>query len=334
MKSKQKIKIGSDFSGVGSLIQAIKRIGIDYEEVFCCEKDIYCKQTYILNYGDNGIFYDDVYKRKIPEKSLDLYVSTPPCQSFSQSGKRLGENSKQGILFYNTLEFICSNKPRFFIIENVPGLISDDNGNTFNKWLSKLGGKSINNQIQFFNDVESAPYHIHYKILNAKNYGIPQNRSRLFIVGIRDDSDNNFTFPKELSGITQASNFLLKNVDKKYLLGINLEPNIKLSPEDKDSKNKLFLIGYTRDKYGKVTSRHKINLFYTIHTSSGQGGNTDQYVSNYYYTRRLTPRECFRAQDFPDSFKWDCSDRQAYKQAGNSIPVGLLEKIISSLLSS
>src|SRR5690606_25179251 len=85
---------------------------------------------------------------------------------------------------------------RYFIFENVKGLLSDDNGKTFQRWIDFLGGKSVNGNPVIFPLEESVPYHVYYKVLNAKDFGVPQNRERVFIIGIREDADNNFNWPK------------------------------------------------------------------------------------------------------------------------------------------
>src|SRR5690606_19678040 len=125
------IEVGSDFSGVGAFDQALMRLGIDYKKVFACDWDKYARQTYIHNYGDPDYFPMDVYGREIPTDPLDIYMTSPPCQAFSLAGKRRGEDDKRGILFYNSHDFIRNNQPRFFIFENVKGLISDSAGATF-----------------------------------------------------------------------------------------------------------------------------------------------------------------------------------------------------------
>lgn len=194
------IEVGSDFSGVGAFDQALRKLGIDYKTVFSCDMDLYARETYMANYGEPIYYPFDVYEREIPKKSLDIYMTSPPCQAFSLAGKRLGENDKRGILFYNSHQFIKENKPRFFIFENVKGLLSDnkkskkdDIGQTFQNWLTLLGGKSTNGVPIIFPHEDSVPYHIYWKVLNAKHYGVPQNRERVFIIGIRDDQDNVFS---------------------------------------------------------------------------------------------------------------------------------------------
>lgn len=212
------IKIGSDFSGVGAFNQSLNRLGIRYEEIFACDMDKYARKTFIANYGEPKYYPENVYDREVPCEPLDIYMTSPPCQAFSLAGKRKGEGDERGILFYNSYEFIKNNKPRFFIFENVKGLISDSNGTTFQRWIAYLGGKSVNGNPVVFPLEESVPYHVYWQVLNAKDYGIPQNRERVFIVGIRDDEDNNFSFPKEQHLTKRLKDILEENVDKKYYL--------------------------------------------------------------------------------------------------------------------
>jgi DNA (cytosine-5)-methyltransferase 1 len=243
------IKVGSDFSGIGSFNQALNMLGVPHEHVFACDMDRYARRSYIdnylkegvevltnlskamgydqLNHGEHFYFPKNVYDRQIPIKPLDVYMTSPPCQAFSIAGKRGGEHDERGILFYNSHEFIKKNKPRFFIFENVKGLLShskDKNdktlpyGQTFNKWLQYLGGKSINGNPVMFPIAESVPYHIYYKVLNATDYGLPQNRERVFIIGIRDDKDNRFRWPKPFPLTKRLIHVLEDHVDEKYFL--------------------------------------------------------------------------------------------------------------------
>jgi DNA (cytosine-5)-methyltransferase 1 len=212
------INVGSDFSGVGAFNQALDRLNINYKTVFACDWDKYARQTYIHNYGEPDYYPSDVYDRKIPKNPLDIYMTSPPCQAFSLAGKRKGEKDKRGVLFYNSHEFIVKNKPRYFIFENVKGLKSDAKGRTFQVWLDMLGGKSVNGNPVIFPREDATPYHIYHKVLNAKNYGVPQNRERVFIIGIRDDADNNFHWPKAIPLVKRLKDVLEKEVDKKFYL--------------------------------------------------------------------------------------------------------------------
>jgi DNA (cytosine-5)-methyltransferase 1 len=144
----KKIKVGSDFSGVGAFDYAIKRIcdrkNIEIENVFACDMDKYARASYLANHSEPLDYPENVYNRNIPSESLDIYMTSPPCQAFSLAGKRKGKEDSRGILFFNSHEFIVINKPRYFIFENVKGLLSDNNGSTFQEWVNMLGGKSVN----------------------------------------------------------------------------------------------------------------------------------------------------------------------------------------------
>jgi DNA (cytosine-5)-methyltransferase 1 len=399
------IKVGSDFSGVGAFNQALMRLGVEYKEVFACDMDKYARQTYIHNYGEPEYYPENVYKREIPKDSLDIYMTSPPCQAFSLAGKRLGKDDKRGILFFNSLEFIQVNKPRYFIFENVKGLLSDDNGKTFSEWVNMLGGKSVNGLPILFPYEYSVPYHLYWKVLNSKEHGVPQNRERVFLVGIRDDSDNSFRFPIEEHLTKRLKDMLEEDVDDKYFIsdkkieyllrteGTTFDINSNILKQDLPNESRTIqsgyfkgrrdtqfvkiksntlkgyeeaiegdsinfsvpnsetrrgrvgkgvaqtldtgcnqgIISYTRDSKGKVISRHINQQANTIHSATEGGGNTNQFYIDGFRIRRLTPRECFRLMDFSDTFTWDVSDSQAYKQAGNSIVVNVLYKILKNL---
>jgi DNA (cytosine-5)-methyltransferase 1 len=403
------IKVGSDFSGVGAFDQSLIKLGIEYKTIFACDMDKYARQTFIHNYGEPEYYPTNVYDRKIPSESLDIYMTSPPCQAFSLAGKRLGKDDKRGILFFNSHEFIQVNKPRYFIFENVKGLLSDDGGKTFQEWVNMLGGKSVNGVPVLFPYDESVPYHLYWKVLNAKHHGVPQNRERVFLIGIRDGVDNNFQFPKEEHLIKRLKDVLEDNVDDKYFLSENtIEKLIDYDIKQKENGNgfgakfhdingnmsalkvggggcddlikikSATVKGYEEAKEGdsinfsvpnSETRRGRVGkgVAQTLDTACNQGvmvgdyrsdegfrwrqdgnspaimammrdtwkekftGQNPPIIHKDYKIRRLTPRECFRLMDFPDTFTWPVSDSQAYKQAGNSIVVNVLYKIIKNL---
>jgi DNA (cytosine-5)-methyltransferase 1 len=369
------IKVGSDFSGVGAFNQALIRLGVDFQEVFACDMDKYARQTFIHNYGEPKYYPKNVYDREIPSESLDIYMTSPPCQAFSLAGKRLGKGDKRGILFFNSHEFIQENKPRYFIFENVKGLLSDDNGKTFQEWINYLGGKSVNGLPVIFPTDEAVPYHIYWKVLNAKKLGVPQNRERVFIIGVRDDTDNVFDWPQEVHLTTRLKDVLEDDVDDKYflsekmleLLTFDNKNNGEIAnlnkggergsvySQDTDSISCLTATDFKQPKQIMVKSGTACNQGVMVgdyRTDEGlrwrADGNSpaimammrDTWKENFtgqnppiikkdFKIRRLTPRECFRLMDFPDTFTWPVSDSQAYKQAGNSIVVKCLEVIIN-----
>lgn len=329
----KQIKVGSDFSGIGAFNQALNRLGVSYKELFACDMDKYARQTFILNYGEPEYYPKNVYERIIPNESLDIYMTSPPCQAFSLAGKRLGKDDKRGILFFNSHEFIQVNKPRYFIFENVKGLLSDDNGKTFSEWVNLLGGKSVNGNPVIFPYEDAVPYHLYYKVLNAKHHGVPQNRERVFLIGIRDDKDNNFRFPVEEHLGKRLKDVLENDVDEKYFLSDKtINGFLAHNKRHIEEKNQDGFNWKPKDE-NQIANCLRANaaLCPTDNTLKINSATTKGYEEATHQIRRLTPRECFRLMDFPDTFTWTVSDSQAYKQAGNSIVVNVLYNIIKNL---
>lgn len=455
LRMKKLIKIGSQFSGVGAFEQSLQRLGIEYENIYAADIDKYARQTYLLNFEEPKYYIKDVYDtpmEEITEKhgSLDIAMFSPPCQSFSLAGKRKGEDSKNGVLFYNSHEFIVKNNPRYFIFENVKGLLSDDSGKTFQRWIDMLGGKSVNGNPVIFPHENATPYHVYYQVMNAKHYGVPQNRERIFIIGIRDDTDNEFSFPKPFHLVKRLKDVLESEVDEKYFLSDKMlnyfdsrasnfnNGNINFKDEESvastiTSSSKSLDISDNIIRLANVNpSGNGMNgnvygdegVSPTLSTNKGEGikvvcfGRSEEekkrrkehfqktgqdsgtfkdkkliakdqdycdtllaspnpqkegliivpiYTGiavhpfskklefngfkdaecptllatdykapkciefNNQRIRRLTPKECFKLMDFNENFKWNVSDSQAYKQAGNSIVVSCLVEIIKKL---
>jgi DNA (cytosine-5)-methyltransferase 1 len=361
------LKVGSDFSGVGAFNQSLIRLGVEYKEVFACDMDKFARETFIHNYGEPEYYPINVYDREIPSESLDIYMTSPPCQAFSLAGKRLGKDDKRGILFFNSHEFIQVNKPRFFIFENVKGLLSDDGGRTFQEWVNMLGGKSVNGVPVLFPYDESVAYHLYWQVINAKHHGVPQNRERVFLIGIRDDVDNCFQFPREEHLTKRLKDVLEDEVEDKYFLSekmigylenrsdnfnngkINYRTEndyataITKSSSSLDISDNIIKVKYNDKRLNATLKKHELPtgkpmMFDTynqsIHNESPalkEPHHNDRRLWDGYQVRKLTPRECFRLMDFPDSFTWPVSDSQAYKQAGNSIVVNVLYKILKQL---
>ena len=210
------LKVGTDFSGIGSPEQALIKLGIKHQSIFACDYDKYAKQSYLANYNTET-FYDDITKRdhtKTPY--VDLYVAGFPCQAFSLAGKRSGFSDTRGTLFFDLLQYLKAKRPKYFILENVKGLMSHDKGKTFITILDALS-KTINSQYYISPYEDSLGYYVYYKVLNTKDYGIPQNRERIFIVGFRDEK-HSFKFPKKTPLELKLKDILQDNPDSKYNL--------------------------------------------------------------------------------------------------------------------
>ena len=164
------LRVGTAFSGIGAPEWALKQLGIEHTNEFMVEIDKNARKTYLANFTPKQT-YEDITKINYNTlNDIDIFFFGSPCQSFSMQGKRRGLEDTRGTLVYNGLQIIKAKNPKYFIYENVKGMLTHDQGNTFN--VIKAAFEELN-------------YTIQYKVLNAKNYGSPQNRERLFIVGIR-----------------------------------------------------------------------------------------------------------------------------------------------------
>ena len=309
------MKIGTDFSGIGAPEMALKYLGIEFESVFACEIDKYARQSFKQLHKTKK-FYNDITTRDHKEvEQLDLYIAGFPCQAFSIAGKRKGFEDTRGTLFYNVAEFIKINKPKVFVLENVKGLVSHDSGKTFQTIIDILSnnGGTQNGQISLDMLDDGLGYHIYWQVLNTKNYGIPQNRERIFIVGFKDFKE--FNFPKPIELKLTLENMLQDNPNSKYFLS------------DKMIK---FVLN-TDFREAKPISKKGISRCLKV------GGDVPcfEVKTNTKKIRRLTPLECWRLQGFKDDDFFtikDISDTQLYKQAGNSITVNVLMALFKKIL--
>lgn len=199
------IRIGTLFSGIGAIEYAFKRLNVETEIKFACDIDKFVKESYFANYNINEEnWYSDIsdLDAKKYSNQIDILVGGSPCQSFSMVGKRRGFEDTRGTLFYEFARVVKESQPKVFIFENVKGLVNHDNGNTFDiikATFDELG------------------YKYFYQILNSKNYGIPQHRERIFVVGFKEHSVN-FSFPEPISLEYTMQDFLEDYIDSKYYL--------------------------------------------------------------------------------------------------------------------
>lgn len=343
------LKVSTFCSGIGSPEVAIKNLGIEHEIIFAAEIDKYARETYLANHSTKKMINDmTIPDYEGDEWYSDINISGLPCQAFSLAGKRLGELDARGLLFYDFYRYVKNQNPKYFIIENVKGLLSDNYGNTFQNWINLLG-QSVNGDQFMFPHEDSLMYNLHWKVLNTKDYGLPQNRERVFLIGIRNDLLNSFIFQNGVPLKLRLKDILEPEVDEKYYLSekmVNyLQVNNKsnggrsldfTNTDEKEISNCLQAVYYktpTDGEYLKIPSATKSG--FEIATNY-KDPKCVKY--NDYRIRKLTPRECFRLQGFPDEFLQNAidtgvSNSQLYKQAGNSISVPVIQAILKNLLT-
>jgi DNA (cytosine-5)-methyltransferase 1 len=203
--SNKAIRVGTVFSGIGAIEHALKRMKLKHEIVFAGDIDKFCKESYFANHKiTEEHWHDDITKfDATPYKNkVDLLVGGSPCQAFSMVGKRLGLEDARGTLFYDFARVVNETKPKVFIYENVKGLLNHDEGKT---WV-------------FIKEIfASLGYKFSYQLLNAKDFGIPQHRERVFVVGFKE-LDTNFEFPKKELLCHNMQDFLEDYTNSKYYL--------------------------------------------------------------------------------------------------------------------
>lgn len=372
------MRIGTLFSGIGSPEQGASRVYDDLEMVFACEWDKYARESFNANYTiDQEHFHKDIADMdgKQYKDEIDILIGGSPCQDFSLAGLRKGIDGNKGILIYEYIRIIEETQPPIFIYENVKGMLSDK------------GGRTIKDFVAAFREMG---YNCHYEVINTKDYGVPQNRERVFIVGFKDmDHYYNFSFAPKIKLVKKLKDVLESEVDEKYYLedrsfeltGKETGVVAKLTDGKFESTQRIsgvdgvsptldtqgsavysneglsptlcagthgYAQGYIKVKQGTkkgfdiALPGDSINMsFPSSLTRRGRVGKQVSQtldcacsitaVEEDFRIRKLTPRECFRLQDFPDTFKQVVSNSQAYKQAGNSISVNVMEMIFNQI---
>lgn len=251
------IKLLSLFSGIGAPEQALKNIGIDYELVGFSEIDKYAIKSYCSVHGvSETLNLGDITKIDIHSlpKDIDLITHGSPCQSFSIAGKQAGGDEGSGTrssLMWNTVEIVEKVKPKYVLWENVKNVLSKKHKPNFDKYISRM---------------EELGYKNFYQVLNAKNYGVPQNRERIFVISIRNDIEKDFKFPEPFDSGLRLKDILEKDVDERFY--ISKEKCEKLIKELKPNTSKDFLLGgeqkHQAVKYDGIST--------TLTSSMGTGG--------------------------------------------------------------
>ena len=367
----EEVKILELFGGIGAIRKAFEKCKIPYKVMDYVEIDKYAVKSY------NAIFNESFEPQDITtydkDINVDFIMHGSPCQDFSVAGKQAGGDVGSGTrssLMYETIRIVGKIRPKYVMWENVKNLLSEKHKHNFDAYIETMN---------------ILGYNSYYKVLNAKDYGIPQKRERVYTVSIRKDIDkNDFKFPEKEELKLRLKDMLEKEVDEKYYLSnkmkeyifdINdkqentkwanradngkLNPNIaytlsvrsaggsqragisnfiikEISEEISviDVKRIFGLFDTEKSKHQAGSIYNKYGLAPTLDTM--QGGWRQPCIIQDLKIRRLTPKECFRLmgfddEDFEKAKAVPTSDTQLYKQAGNSIVVNVLEKILQNL---
>ena len=301
---REKIKFIDLFCGIGGFRVAMDETclenDINPQCVFSSDIDKHCQDSYELNFGERP--FGDITKieaNQIPDH--DILFAGFPCQPFSIIGQMKGFEDTRGTLFFHIAEILSVKKPKAFILENVKQLVGHDGGKTLKTILESL---------------KNLGYHVQYTVLNALDYGLPQKRERIIIVGHREPIL--FSFPSPIIPFKPLSEIIEKKVDKKHFASDYIRQKRK---ESHKSAYKLAI--WHENKSGNICS-------YPYSCALRAGASYNYLLVN--GERRLTPREMFRLQGFPDSYQIINNESQARKQAGNAVPVNMVKAVIQKLL--
>ena len=306
-------RVISLFCGVGGIDIAFENAG--FKTVFANDIDIYACKTFDNNFNIKATC-DDVKNLKAKDlPDFDCLIAGFPCQAFSVAGYRKGFEDTRGTLFFEIARILQEKKPQVVFLENVKNLVAHDNGKTFNVISSSL--KDIG-------------YHVRYMVLNACEYGnIPQNRERIYIVGfLNEDFANRFYFPNPIPLTTKLKDVIDfdHKIEEKFYYTEEKYPKIVKAMKEFNNQDTLY---QWRRQYVR---QNKSNLSPTLTANMGTGGHNVPLVITNYGIRKLTPKECFNLQGFPQDFKLpNISTAQLYKQAGNSVCVTVIERIAKNI---
>jgi len=307
------IKFIDLFSGIGGFRLAFESVGAVC--VFSAEIDKQACATYQKNFGENP--FCDVTKLKASAlPSFDILCAGFPCQPFSLAGKRRGFNDTRGTLFFDIERILQTKQPKAFILENVKGLINHDKGNTLKVILKTLR--------------EKLNYNVFSKVLNSKDYALPQNRERIYIIGFKEQHIE-FNFPEpikkkiDLSTIRESN---LEGTNISDLAKAHIEMHLKNHKMYHEIKNNPLLLSYEIRK-SRASFRFD-NISPCLTAKMGTGGNNVPIFVN--EMRKFTTRECLRIQGFPESYRITPNTAQSYKQIGNSVSVPVVKLLAEEMI--
>lgn len=294
------------FAGIGGIRLPYEKLG--GKCVFSSEIDKWAIETYKANFNETPS--GDITKidaKEIP--NFDILLAGFPCQAFSVAGKKLGFEDARGTMFFEIARILKEHNPKAFHLENVKGLLSHDGGRTFQTMLNIL--------------TKDLGYKVYYKVLNAIDFGMPQHRNRIMIVGFKNHNAN-FSFPVATNLKIKVGDILEKNVPEKYTISDRLWEGHQRRKLSNKSKGKGFGYNlYDEDSPYTVTLSARYYKDGSEILIKQEGKNP----------RKLTPRECARLQGFPESFVFpNISDAHLYKQFGNSVPTKMIEAVAKNII--
>ena len=300
------VKVIDLFAGIGGIRLGVEQAFGSVDCVFTSEINKFANMTYKANFGDDYIFGDikQIDASDVPDH--DILLAGFPCQPFSQAGLKKGFTDTRGTLFFDIERILLAKQPKAFLLENVKQLKGHDKGRTFQTIIDHLN---------------KAGYKVFYEILKARDFGLPQNRERIYIVGFLDHSIN-FEFPKPTNLPTRVGDILDDIVDEKYTISDKLWTGHKRRKE----LNKLNGKGFGYGLFNKDSAY--TNTISARYYKDGSEILIEQENKN---PRKLTPREAARLQGFPEEYVIPVSDAQAYKQFGNSVAVPVVKAIATQM---
>lgn len=288
------------FAGTGGFTLGLKGI---CKTIYANDNDEYSKKIYTHNFPNVEFDSRSILDiTKLPK--CDIITAGFPCQSFSVSGHQLGLKDKRAKVIWKLIDLISKTKPRFVLLENVKHLLFHDKGKSFEIIKEKL---------------ENIGYKLKYKIYNTKNFGIQQNRERIYIMCFKNEKDyEKFTF-SDVS-ITEYKNILEKKVERKYYYSSRYKiwDLVKESVCEK---------GYFYQFRRVYVRKNEKKICPTLTANMGSGGHNVPLILDNKGIRKLTPRECFNLQGFPISYELIGTDSRLYKLCGNAISVCVVKQI-------
>lgn len=292
----EKLKILELFAGIGACSTALKRIGMDVEIVDAVEIDKYAMASFNAIHETNFEVQDIVEYDKVFE-DLDLITHGSPCQDFSVAGKQAGGDLGSGTrssLMYETIRIVGQNRPKYVLWENVKNVLSKKHKHNFDNYI---------------NTMNTLGYNSYYQVLNAKDYGIPQNRERVYTISIRRDIDKgNFKFPEKEELTLRLKDMLEDKVDEKYYLSKEISSKYIPVSESGNVKGKLVMDKW-QDNMKRIYDIEK----YSPALNTMQGGNTEPKIIEDFYRNRPV-------REYKDVCPTLRSERIGLKVIGNYMP--------------